>query len=157
MSEELIFNKGIVEKKINNNSNNPKAPKGFIYFIKDERKFTLWEQDKVDKVVTGGEYEVGFIESENLWDGKSYVNYNVKTIEDLSMEINPKKIVFSKEEIAKLVEQNQDVNKLKVGESNLGFYIMGHRIIVEEVKEIKVPEKVYHYLIEKKITDGKSN
>jgi len=157
MNDDVKYLSGKISRKEKNVSDNPKAPAGFIYIRGDSKKLTVWSASIFEDIIDGSEVEVTFTESENLWGGKTYINYNVQGVQDKSMDINAKKVVFSSEEVEKLVEENQDISRFKVGNASLGYCVLNHRLIVGDVKDVIVPKDVFYYLIEKGIANAKGN
>jgi len=149
--------KGIIREIIENNSENKRAPKGFIYLKNDNRKFTVWDNKTLKKILIGGEYLIEFEEKENEFNLKKYINYNIKNIEDTSICIKKEKICFNDKEIEEISNYLKDTEHLKKGESNNGFCILGRKIIIEEGNIIKLPREVYYYLIELMKKNGKDN
>ncbi len=144
---------GIIEKKIENKTDNPKAPTGFLYLLDNEDKFTIWKSVELEKVIVGGEYEIVYTETENIYGNRTYKNYNVSSIDDMSIGITSKNISFSEEEIDILKDVGFDTSKIKIGESNSGFTILNHKVVIGDVKDIVVPKNVYNYLIQKKLNE----
>ena len=138
MNIEIKTLSGKVTKKIENQSTNPKAPKGFIWLEGDERKFTVWKKELLDFFIVNSTYEIEYSHSENLYGGVTYDNYNITNASDSSISVNPKMISFSEEELEELGTINSDTTRLKKGDSNSGICILGHNLVVEEVKDIKI-------------------
>lgn len=66
---------GIVENKTPSTSEHPKAPAG--YFFIDKKKITIWDKESFDEINEGDDLSFLCSASENKYQGKTYVNYNV--------------------------------------------------------------------------------
>ena len=104
MNQDHILDKeesliGFVETIEKNESTNPKAPVGFVYFKGDERKFTVWGKTIFDKLVKTGKYKITFKEKENKYGNTVYKNYTLIDLIDQNLEVNTDNLTFTKEQI----------------------------------------------------------
>jgi len=150
ISDEISF-EGILEKIEKNESKNPKAPAGFVYFENDSRKFTVWGKTILDKFIEKGLYKITFTEKENLFNNVNYKNYTIKDVIDKNLDVNVEKMTFTKKHIEEVKDMGLETSQLKEGKGNIPWEIMGYSIILDnEIKEIRMPKCVVDYLIKLK-------
>lgn len=151
-SYEII--EGRVRKKETSMSTHPKAPAGTVAIEGDNgRKFTVWKADKLDKVIVGANVRIMFEVKDSIVGDKEYKNYNVVRIEDVSIKVDQARIDFTEEEKEILSYESVVASVYTDGEGCSGLTILGHKLVVEDVDDIQVPQDVYDYLVTKGFID----
>lgn len=147
MDENLSF-EGILSKKEENPSENPRAPAGFIYFEGLDHKITVWDEKLFDTIIEKGKYKVFYTHKKNESNGRVYDNYLLGDLIDKSISVDPEKVTVTKEQITQMKDNGFPTENLKEGDGKVIWDLIGIPVKEDEsVSEIRMPKKALEYLI----------
>ena len=104
---------GIITEKKPYSGNSSHAPTGDIYIDRD--KFACWDKVLFDKYSVGEKVGIDYTEKENEYNGKTYINKSVVSIdgEDNKSVVDETDLRYSEQEKTELEKMNVPTNDLK--------------------------------------------
>ena len=133
-----------IKSKVVNESDNPKAPYGFLY-LEDDRKVTVWKKAEFENIITGIPCELTYTTTENgLFKNITFNNFKLDIL-----DIDKTKITFTEEAINELKEDGRPTDHLKVGDGTIPYTLFGIKVVIDDgVEEIRMPQVVITNLLE---------
>ncbi|MFW6047220.1 MAG: hypothetical protein ACOCP4_05490 [Candidatus Woesearchaeota archaeon] len=148
MDKEYFQHEGILKKIEKNESNNERAPVGFVYFEEIDIKFTVWKKNLLDCFIEKGRYKILYTIKNNVFKGMEYTSYNVEDVIDKNIEYDRDRLTFSKNQLDILKDNEIDTKNLNEGSGENHWKIMDYPLIFDEsVEEIRVPRKVFDFML----------